>query len=286
MPGWHCLVLPFIADEPATIEVGRSVWRREAGELLRPQAFTEDQVAEIRALTGPPDFETLFQQNAQGVPWEPLTEEHLPEFRRHIPDNAPLVVSIDPAQAAHAKASFWVAQAWVIIDDSYVLVEQMREQSGYNGMMAALSRFLKRWRPSVILIEQTSTGIAVAEQLKRKQAATIVEIPVPTAAKVDRLKACIGVILARRIQVAIGAPCREEFVEEVTGFPQAASDDQVDAMTQFLNYVAAAPVIRSRQQRAVAHARTATGIRASGANVEVYSSGGRAISAIGRYRRF
>ena len=68
-PGWRHLVLPFIADEPVLIKYGDKTWKRKDDELLRPDAYSEEQVEAQRAMVGPPDFETLFQQNAKGVPW-------------------------------------------------------------------------------------------------------------------------------------------------------------------------------------------------------------------------
>jgi predicted phage terminase large subunit-like protein len=285
-PGWQQLVLPFIASEASTMSVGRASWHRKAGELLRPDAFSKAEVNEIQALVGPPDFETLFQQNARGVPWEPLADDSFPRFPGPVPNDAPLVVSVDPAQAANARASFWVAQAWAVMDGAFVLVDQRREQTGYDGMVAAMPRFLKRHLPSIVLVEETSTGIALVEKLKRNRNSDVISIPTPTASKTERLKSCIAVIRSRRVMIAHGAPFREEFVEELTGFPHAPSDDQVDAMTQFLNFLATSPDIRPRPQRAISDHRTIKGIAASPTNIEVYAPGGRAISAVGKQRRF
>ena len=278
-PGWQQLILPFIASEASTIEVGKAPWYRKPGELLRPDAFSEAEVNEIQGLAGPPDFRTLFQQNARGVPWEPLTDDSFPPFPGPVPNDAPLVISIDPARAANARASFWVAQAWAVMDGAYVLVDQRREQTGYDGMVAAIPRFLTRHLPSTVLVEETSTGIALAEELKRNRNWNAIGIPTPTASKTERLKSCIAVIRSGRAMIAYGAPFREEFVSELANFPHTPNDDQVDAMTQFLNFLTTSPDIRPRPQRAICASAGAVSCHAP-SRIEVYESGDRTLAVV------
>ena len=122
-PAWKRLVLPFVADERTAVRYGSVKWRRKAGELLRPEAYTSADVARKMADAGQPGFEALYQQNPSGVPWEPLEDGDFLAYARPIPYDAPVVVSVDPAQAAHERASFWVAQAWTIVGETYVLID-------------------------------------------------------------------------------------------------------------------------------------------------------------------
>ena len=131
-------------------------------------------------------------------------------------------------------------------------------------MLDGISRFVSRHRPSMILVEGTSGGLALVERLRRKNVGTIVVIPAPAASKIDRLKPCVETIKTGRVRIESRALFRDEFVAELTEFPHADSDDQADAMTQFLNYMALRPDIPPRPNRAVASLWTATGITASG----------------------
>jgi hypothetical protein len=61
--GWAHLKLPFRAEGPAEYPFTGGVWRREPGKLLRPDAFSEEEVQRIMSLTGSPDFHSLWQQS-------------------------------------------------------------------------------------------------------------------------------------------------------------------------------------------------------------------------------
>src|SRR6476661_4290005 len=51
-PGWRNLVLPFITDADTQIAYGTKRWNRKAGELLRPDAYSDDEVEALRAVSG------------------------------------------------------------------------------------------------------------------------------------------------------------------------------------------------------------------------------------------
>lgn len=276
---WKRLVLPFVADKDTTVRYGGEVWHRKAGELLRPEAYTDADVEELMAEEGPPDFETLYQQNPTGVPWEPLTDEDFPPHKVYIADDAPLVISIDPAQAANSRASCWVAQAWVIVDEKYVLIDQLREQSGYEAMVNGVRQFVRKHCPSLILVEQTSAGLVLADRLRLIRSVPVIEIATPTVGKLDRLKSCIGIIQAGQVEIKDRVLFRDEFIE-VTSFPHSDFDDQVDAMTQFLNHIQDHPSVPARATRPAPVLWTATGIRSQSTTSNgIEASDGRGLVA-------
>ena len=60
--GWKAVRLPLIAPRRRSYEIDAFVWERQKGELLRPDAFTAQDVERLRAMKRP-GFETLQQQN-------------------------------------------------------------------------------------------------------------------------------------------------------------------------------------------------------------------------------
>lgn len=294
-PGWRHLAMPFVADKPISIKHGTKVWKRREGELLRPEGFTEDQVEEIRGMEGFPDFEILYQQNDAGLAGTHLTEDSFPEFSGPIPETCPLVLSIDPAQRVHRSASFSVIQAWGLIDDNLVLIDQWREHVDFDDLKVAAARFSNRHRPSVTLVEGASTGKALAEYLRRRNTGEVVEIDPGNRTKRQRLKSCVSRILSGTVLIKAYADFRDEFIEEFLNFPHGVSDDQVDATTQVLNYIATSPTIPSRQPRAICTVQkqigappvgTAfTGVHPTGFPGRKEESGGPGIVAFGLGRR-
>jgi predicted phage terminase large subunit-like protein len=63
----------------------------------------------------------------------------------------------------------------------------------------------------------------------------------PKGSKEDRLAACSAVIEDGRVYLPDSTDWLAPFLSEVTGFPNARHDDQVDSISQFLNYMRKRP---------------------------------------------
>ena len=63
---WVHRTLPLVASEDRDFQLRNGVWRRNKGDILRPDAYTPDYIAELRENTGPPGFAPLYQQCFDG----------------------------------------------------------------------------------------------------------------------------------------------------------------------------------------------------------------------------
>jgi hypothetical protein len=60
-PGWHHLALPFRAEQDEVLDFFGYRWERQAGSLLREDAFGPEEIADIEDDWGEPNFQTLYQ---------------------------------------------------------------------------------------------------------------------------------------------------------------------------------------------------------------------------------
>jgi hypothetical protein len=63
---WGYVVLPMVAMSDSTYDTDYGRWRRRKNELLRPDAFDPEDIEDLKANTHNPDFEMLYQQDADG----------------------------------------------------------------------------------------------------------------------------------------------------------------------------------------------------------------------------
>jgi predicted phage terminase large subunit-like protein len=251
--GWQQLKLPLIATRSHTYDLeGGKVWNRKKGELLRPDAFTKRDIERLRA-SKQPGFETLQQQNPGGRDRLRIKEKYFPTFppaelqMRELP----VVLSIDPGQKGGPTNSCSVIQALAPKDGAHLLLDQWREHATFGDFRSAARRFIRKYRPSVVLIEATGQGPALIQDLKPQNGMELVPIT-PSGDKIERLRKHRRAIRDGLVQLPQGAPWYDEFISEATQFPYGLFDDQMDALSQYLKWIAEHPNPNKRPPMAIA----------------------------------
>jgi len=257
--GWTHVKLPLIAPRSRTFKTDQVVWRRDRGELLRPDAYSQRDVERLRRARRP-NFEFLHQQNPGAQDDPRIKSEHIGIFTSSdLSVDAPIVLSIDPALKGGPSHSFSVVQAWAVPEGRYLLIDQWREQATYREFRAEVLRFIRGRRPSAVLIEETAQGPALASEIRARKDMQIVLIT-PVEDKVSRIRRHLRTIRGGIIRLPEHAPWRPDFIAELTTFPNGSFDDQVDALTQFLDWIAQNPVLTKRSPRALAGGFSGHGI--------------------------
>jgi predicted phage terminase large subunit-like protein len=273
--GWKDLKLPLIAPRARKYDLGNgSTWCRRKGELLRPDAMTVTQVAQLRASTTKPGFETLQQQNPGDEGRLRLKADHFLTFSPTMLrlSHSPVVLSIDPGQKGGPTNSFSVIQAWAVQGNVYMLLNQWRQQAIYTEFRDAARLFIRRYRPSAVVIEATGQGPALSSDIRQQTGMEIVQVS-PTENKIDRLRRHSKVIRSGRVRLPEDASWGQGLLSEVVLFPFAEFDDQVDAMTQFLEWISGCPNLEPRPSRAIAAGVNSRGLGLSTCAVAVSSQG-------------
>lgn len=92
--------------------------------------------------------------------------------------------------------------------------------------------------PDVILMEDKASGQSLIQDLRRETALTLLPI-MPLADKVTRFARVTPMIEAGQVALPRHASWLASFEQELLQFPHGAHDDQVDAFSQYLNWVRA-----------------------------------------------
>jgi predicted phage terminase large subunit-like protein len=243
-----------IAPRSRKYDLGNGkTWHRKTGELLRPGAMTAGQIAELRASKQKPGFETLQQQNPGGADSLRLKPEQFPTFdpAQVRLSELPVVLSIDPGLKGGATNDYSVIQVYSPCEEGHLLRNQWRERARFDDLRSATLKFIRVYRPSVILIEDTGMGPTLLDEIKPQRGMEVVKIKQPGEDKVERLRKHRALIRNRLVQLSAGAPWLDDFIAEVTLFPRALFDDQVDAMTQYLSWITTNPKPQKRPSMAI-----------------------------------
>jgi predicted phage terminase large subunit-like protein len=250
--GWQQLKLPLIATRSRTYELpDGEVWHRKKAELLRPGAFTKRDIQRLRA-SKQPGFETLQQQNPGGRDRLRIKAKYFPVFSLvnvQLRDLS-IVLSIDPGQKGGPTNSFSVIQVWAPRDGAHLLLDQWREQTNYQEFRSQTRLFIRKYRPSVVLIEDTGQGPALISDIKQQNGMDLVQIT-PIGDKVERLRKHRRAIRSGLVQLSQCTAWSHDFIEEATQFPYGPFDDQMDALSQYLDWIAKHPTPHKRPPMAL-----------------------------------
>ncbi len=132
-----------------------------------------------------------------------------------------------------------------------LLVDQWREQCRSEELQSAFWQFVARFQPAACLIEDTANGSALIDRAKRKKWFKVIPIIPDGRSKTARLVAHINTIKNGRIQLPGLAKWRENYIAEFLEFPRGRNDDQVDATTQYLDYMSTRPCLTLPRQRGI-----------------------------------
>jgi len=117
--------------------------------------------------------------------------------------------------------------------ERYYLIDLTRGRYDYPDLKRTAIMLAEQHQPNKILIEDASTGTALAQELQRLCAYPVTLVPVERD-KVGRLYVQQAKFEAGLILFPAGASFLEQLEAELLMFPQAKTDDQVDSITQAL----------------------------------------------------
>jgi predicted phage terminase large subunit-like protein len=145
-------------------------------------------------------------------------------------------MSMDTAYKVTESAHFSVIQIWGQLKNGWALLDQWRERKEFGDLMRKAVAMGEAYSPYYVLIEDAASGHSLIQMLKNETRLPLLPVK-PLGDKVARAHAVSPLVESGRVFLPDQASWLREFIDEVTSFPAAPHDDQVDAMTQALNYL-------------------------------------------------
>jgi len=235
---WEVLNLPAIAETEAFVPIGRDQFhRRKSGEVLHPNHESIETLRKLQRTLGPDIFAAQYQQSPVPVGGSLIKKLWL-RYYDHAPMDAPnrrIIQSWDTAAKDGAQNDWSVCTTWLIVDEDYYLVDLVRDRFEYPLLRDTALELARRYEPDEILIEDASTGIALAQELNAKGDFFVTPVKIDRD-KTGRLYVQQAKFSAGRVKFPKNAPFLRDLERELLTFPQSRHDDQVDSISQALAY--------------------------------------------------
>jgi predicted phage terminase large subunit-like protein len=237
--GYKVLAIPLWAERSITYEGRYGIWHRHKGEQIRAGRYTKK---ELRDLAFRPSFRFLFQQaKGRGAALR-IKPKHFSFFEGGADKSKPFVFSIDTAQKDKDTSSRMAIQVWQREGLNHRLVNMFSRRCDFVGLWEAFNYLVRRYPPAMILVEDTANGSALLAQAQQRLPHNLMGV-VPEGSKFDRLRRHYNTIQRGRILLPRSADWAADWIEEIVAFPNGTHDDQVDALSMYLDFMATRPVL-------------------------------------------
>jgi len=229
---WEVLHFPAIKD-------GKALWpeRYPIEVLERLRAGQADDPNEPGR--GSRAFESLYQGNPTMAEGELFKREWWRFFTERPKFNM-ILQSWDTAFKDKDQNDFSVCTTWGVTNEGYYLLNVWRDKVQFPELKIAAKALYDRDKPNIVLIEDKASGQSLIQELQRDTKIPLLPIKVD-ANKVARANACTPTVEAGKVFLLKSAPWLIDFTDEMSAFPNAKHDDQVDSFTQALNFLRLEP---------------------------------------------
>jgi predicted phage terminase large subunit-like protein len=235
---WQVLSLPAIAEADEQILIGENRFHwRNADEALHPEREPIEVLEKLRRELGPDIFAAQYQQSPV-PPGGGMIRRAWLRYYDTLPKRtyrAKIVQSWDTAGKGGAQNSWSACTTWMFHEDHYYLLDVTRGRFEYPQLRSTAIALAERFEPDVILIEDASTGIALAPDLRPYVRSPVMPIKVEHD-KVGRLYVHQHKFAAGLVLLPKGASFLPALEAELLTFPQGKATDQVDSISQALSY--------------------------------------------------
>lgn len=247
-----CIPMEFEKDRTSTTPLGWCDPRTVPGELMLPEYFGPEFIAQEKVELGSYGYAGQMQQRPAPEDgglfkkswFKPYELVWLPSGKPDwsaLPKIDQLYVTIDAAFKETDTSDFVSIQVIGQQGRMRYVLDNITRRMDFVKTLAALREVMEKWdsatkRVAGILIEDKANGSAAVTMLQTAGVAGVIEIQ-PEGGKMSRANAIAPACEAGDVMIPRVAPWRDAWLHELAVFPNGAHDDQVDAFTQAMNYL-------------------------------------------------
>jgi predicted phage terminase large subunit-like protein len=244
------LCLPAIAPERTviTFPLSKKEIVREEGELLNEKRFSLAVLSALKRAMGGLQFAGQFQQIPAPAEGRLFKRHFFRSFREHVNGtertyelltsegskfwparNCRVFQTCDAAASTKTSADFFALGTFAVTPESDLLVlDMLRTRIEGPDQPALIRRSYERYKPALIGVESKNMGITLFQSLVR-MGLPVAELK-PETDKFTRAVPAAARYAVGSVYHPIAARWLDDYESELCAFPNAAHDDQVDAL--------------------------------------------------------
>jgi predicted phage terminase large subunit-like protein len=239
--GWRHLNLSAIAEIDEGIPIGPViVHHRTKGDVLHPEREPLAVLEKTKREMGSLAFSAQYLQRPVPIEGNLVKRDWIKRYDI-APDRglgAMIIQSWDVASTIGDTRDWSVCTTWLKRQRNYYLLHTWRGQLEFPQLRRKVVSLASEYQPNRILIEQAGAGLHLIQELRTNP---VPGIPLPIGVKPEgdklvRMEAQCARFEAGQVYLPREVPWLSEFLHEILSFPNGRHDDQVDSVSQFLNW--------------------------------------------------
>ncbi len=213
-------------------------YRRSMGECLHEAREDERMLSRMRHEMGSHAFAAQYMQRPVALSGGMVKAEWLGRYAdiQGALTNPIITQSWDTAIKAGKNNDPSVCITFAQAETGHYVLDILRERLEYPQLRRRLLELAQQWNPQAILIEDKASGQSLLQDLRQSTQLSVIP-RLPKMDKLTRFAAVTPMLEAGRLLLPRQAGWLAEFEQELLSFPESAHDDQVDALSQYLNWV-------------------------------------------------
>ena len=240
---WHELKLPAIATEDERIPLtGGRFHERRVGDILHPEREGFAELELQRMTMGTNAFNAQYQQMpvpAGGVIFKAhWPKEYDPATLKLRESGGIILQSWDTANKVGETNAFSVCITSLYRNGLIYVLDVFRARLEMPDLVRKAVELAQQYRPDHLIVEDKASGESLLPYLRKDLPRHLWPLPwTPSGDKVARAEGVSPIVENERVFLPTEATWLGDFKIELFGFPKSRYMDQVDALTQMLEWV-------------------------------------------------